>query len=127
MVADFRTTKVFLNNQDGTFSNATDVNVITDRNGMGSAVGDYDNDGDLDWFVTSIFIGTQGNSGNGNRLYRNDGGQFVDVTDTVGVANGGWGWAACFVDLDNDGHLDLYHTNGWREVPYGDYLADHRC
>ncbi|MDH3612765.1 MAG: CRTAC1 family protein [Gammaproteobacteria bacterium] len=124
MVADFNTTKVFMNNQDGTFSNVTDVDVLTDRNGMGSALGDYDNDGDLDWFVTSIFRETQGTFTNGNRLYRNDGGQFVDVTEAVGVANGGWGWAACLVDLDNDGHLDIYHTNGWREVSDGDFSAD---
>jgi len=124
MVADFNTTKVFMNNQDGTFSNATDVLVMTDRNGMGSAIGDYANDGDLDWFVTSIFRETQGTFTNGNRLYRNDGGEFVDVTDSAGVANGGWGWGACFVDLDNDGHLDIYHTNGWREVSDGDYTAD---
>jgi hypothetical protein len=124
MVADSNTTMVFMNNQDGTFSNVTDVTVMTDRNGMGSALGDYDNDGDLDWFVTSIFRESQSSFTNGNRLYRNDAGQFVDVTDAAGVADGGWGWAACFVDLDNDGDLDIYHTNGWKVADDSDFSAD---
>ena len=125
MSGDFNTSMVFMNNADGTgtFTNVTDVTVIRDGNGMGSALGDYDNDGDLDWFVTSVYR-TFGEVENGNRLYRNDNGQFVDVTDTAGVDNGGWGWAACFVDLNNDGHLDLYHTNGWQNDIDGDYTAD---
>jgi hypothetical protein len=98
---------------DGTFTDVTDPEVITDENGMGAAVGDYDGDGDLDWFVTSIrneLSGTQ----SGNRLYRNSGsGVFEDATDEAGVRTGGWGWGACFVDVDNDGRLDLVHTNGW--------------
>ena len=52
-------------------------------------------------------------SGSGNRLYRNDReGSFVDVTDEAGVRRGYWGSAACFADFDNDGHLDLFQTNG---------------
>ena len=122
--ADFNTSMVFVNNTDGTFTNATDVAVILDANGMGSAIGDYDNDGDNDWFVTSIYRDTAPLVENGNRLYRNDNGVFVDVTDTAGVANGGWGWAACMADLDNDGHLDLYHTNGWPFEEGGDFTSD---
>ena len=113
MVADYNRSQVFINNGDGTFTNVTDVEVITDTNGMGSALGDFDNDGDLDWFVTSIFRTVLRTSPNGNRLYRNDGGTFVDVTASASVADGGWGWATCFVDFENDGDLDLYHTNGW--------------
>lgn len=124
MAADFNTSMVFMNNTDGTFTNDTDVNVITETNGMGSAVGDYDNDGDLDWFVTSIFRSEGGAVPNGNRLYRNDGGLFVDVTDDAGVADGSWGWAACFLDLENDGDLDLYHTNGWQFEMNGDFSSD---
>jgi len=119
-VADFNYSQYFINNQDGTFTNATDTDVIIDGNGMGSAVGDYDNDGDLDWFVTSIecFLGTGDCNGGvlsqvGNRLYRNQDGVFEDATAEAGVASGGWGWGACFVDFDNDGDLDIYHTNGW--------------
>lgn len=119
MVADFNHTQVFHNRQDGQFTNVTDVDVIVDGNGMGSALGDYDFDGDLDWFVSSILTTTQEEplqiSTIGNRLYRNDAGTFVDVTDEAGVADGGWGWGSCFMDFENDGDLDIYHTNGWRE------------
>jgi len=124
MSADVNSSMVFMNNTDGTFTNATDVDVILDANGMGSAVGDYDNDGDNDWFVTSIYRDSSPLVENGNRLYRNDGGTFVDVTDTAGIADGGWGWAACMADLNNDGNLDLYHTNGWQFDFIGDYTAD---
>jgi len=124
MSADVNLSMAFMNNGDGTFRNITDVEVIRDANGMGSTLGDYDNDGDLDWFITSIYRETNPLVENGNRLYRNDAGVFVDVTETAGVANGGWGWAACFVDLDNDGNLDLYHTNGWQIDDIGDFTSD---
>jgi hypothetical protein len=116
--SDFTTSKIFLNNGDATFTDITDRNVVKDRNGMGSAAGDYDNDGDMDWFVTSIFETSQGADPNiGNRLYRNDGnGVFTDVTDAAGVADGGWGWGVCFEDFDNDGDLDIFHVNGWEQI-----------
>ncbi|MDA1302619.1 MAG: CRTAC1 family protein, partial [Proteobacteria bacterium] len=114
---DFGVSQVLINNGDGTFSNGTDRDVITDDSGMGAAVGDYDNDGDMDWFVTSIhgeFTGLP--SQTGNRLYRNNGnGVFEDVTEAAGVRQGYWGWGACFADFDNDGHLDIFHVNGWPE------------
>jgi hypothetical protein len=123
--ADFNRSMVFLNNGDGTFTNATDVGVIDDEAGMGSALGDYDNDGDLDWFVTAIFGDAQNFAEpmSGNRLYRNDGGVFVDVTNEAGVVDGGWGWGTCFMDFENDGDLDIYHTNGWSE-PRGREFED---
>ncbi len=116
MTGDFGTSQVFLNDGDGTFTRVTDRAVITDEYGMGAAVGDYDNDGDMDWFVTSINGETLdgGFVGNGNRLYRNTGnGVFEDATREAGVTEGYWGWGSCFADFDNDGHLDLFHTNGW--------------
>ena len=117
MVADFNHTQIFYNRQDGTFTNSTDVDVIIDGNGMGSALGDYDFDGDLDWFVSSILTTNSDRPSQisriGNRLYRNEGGYFSDVTDDAGVADGGWGWGSCFMDFENDGDLDIYHTNGW--------------
>ena len=116
LASDYGTSQVFLNNGDGGFSDIT-TPVISDENGMGAAVGDYDNDGDLDWFVSSVFDpdgkveGTWGTSG--NRLYRNRGdGEFEDATDEAGVRDGLWGWGSCFADFNNDGHLDIFHVNG---------------
>jgi hypothetical protein len=62
----------------------------------------------------------------GNRLYRNDGsGAFTDVTAEARVADGGWGWGACFLDFENDGDLDIYHTNGWTaENIWGEHRDD---
>ncbi|MCY4165330.1 MAG: FG-GAP-like repeat-containing protein [Gammaproteobacteria bacterium] len=120
IAADFLTSKYYVNEGDGTFRDATNREVVVDGNGMGAAVGDYDNDGDLDWFVSSIWSDPDGNGEqifkHGNRLYRNDGGELSDATEQAGVRDGGWGWGSCFADFDNDGHLDLYHTNGWVHV-----------
>lgn len=127
IVGDFLTSEVFLGDGEGGFSRVTDRDVIKDRNGMGSAVGDYDNDGDMDWFVSSIFETSDTDANIGNRLYRNRGdGTFEDVTDSAGVANGGWGWGSCMEDFDNDGDLDIVHVNGWDTNPGGnnDYTRD---
>ncbi len=121
VAADFGSSRLFWNDGDGTFTDGTAAaNVGTDENGMGSTLGDYDLDGDLDWFVTSIFDpdetceSTLCNWGyTGNRLYRYEGGRvFSDATDAAGVRNGHWGWGAAFFDYDNDGDLDLVMTNG---------------
>ena len=121
MTSDFGESQVFLNNDDGSFTKTTNRAVIVDQNGMGASVGDYDNDGDMDWFVTSIYtrdvLDSSVEGGEelfGNRLYRNRGaGVFEDVSGTAGIEDGGWGWASCFADFDNDGSLDIVHTNGW--------------
>jgi hypothetical protein len=111
--ADFRSSQVFRNDGAGFFTRITNRDVIKDQAGMGASVGDYDNDGDMDWFVTSIW--EENTTFIGNRLYRNDGtGNFEDVTDAAGVANGSWGWGSCFADFDNDGNLDIFQVNGWR-------------
>ncbi|MBA6297789.1 FG-GAP-like repeat-containing protein [Colwellia sp. MB02u-9] len=117
IAADYETTQV-LRNDDGRYVDNT-ADIISDENGMGSAVGDYDNDGDLDWFVSSIWnpVEQKAYKGGttGNRLYNNDGtGRFNDVTDIAGVRHGYWGWGACFADFNNDGWLDIFHTNGMR-------------
>ncbi len=114
--------RLFWNNGDGTFTDGTlSAQVGTDKSGMGSTFGDYDGDGDLDWFVTAIYADVDLCEGKycdirkatGNRLYRNEGGRlFSDVTDPVGVRNGGWGWGAVFLDYDNDGDLDLAMVGG---------------
>ena len=113
VTSDFNTSQIFFNDGDSTFSNMTDDAVVTDNNGMGSAVGDYDNDGDLDWFVSAILDGALPNAWTGNRFYQNNGGVFEDATEAANVLSGGWGWGACFVDFENDGDLDLYQTNGF--------------
>lgn len=121
VTADFNTSRLFWNEGDGTFIDGTVFSRVgSDLNGMGSALGDYDGDGDTDWFVTAIFDPDYRCDGvscgwgtNGNRLYRNDGDRrFSDVTDRAGVRDGGWGWGAAFFDYDNDGDLDLVMTNG---------------
>jgi len=114
---DYESSQVMLSNQDGTFS-LTTTEIISDENGMGGAVGDYDNDGDLDWFVTSIYDYRTYQDYpwgiTGNRFYQNDGkGNFQDVTDETGTRIGHWGWGACFADFNNDGWLDLFHVNGF--------------
>ena len=126
VTSDFGTSRLFWNNGDGTFLNGTAAaGVGTDENGMGSAIDDFDGDGRLDWFVSSIFetdprcARTQficGWGTTGNRLYRNLGDRrFADATDAAGVRNGYWGWGSSFLDFDNDGDLDLVMTNGTLE------------
>jgi hypothetical protein len=121
VAADFGTSRLFWNDGDGSFTDGTAAaGVGTDENGMGSTFGDFDGDGDLDWFVTSIFDpNSTCSTGNclwgdtGNRLYRNEGGRlFSDATDEAGVRDGAWGWGAAFFDFDNDADLDLAMTNG---------------
>ena len=125
MTSDLDNSEVLVNNGDGTFTRTTDRNVITDQAGMGAAVGDYDNDGDMDWFVTSIYTLDIGGEHFGNRLYRNDGaGVFTDVTTESQVEDGGWGWGSCFADFDNDGHLDIFHVNGWHHELNKDFTID---
>lgn len=128
VAADFGTSRVFRNQQDGTFTEIT-TSVIDDENGMGAAAFDYDHDGDVDWFVTSVWDPNQIAEGNwgvtGNRLYENQGsGIFTDVTTSAGVREGDWGWGACAQDLDQDGHPDLFHTNGWVSAVTTEFDAD---
>ena len=92
---------LYRNNRDGTFTDVTDrAGVPGGTFGMGVAVGDYDNDGFADLFVTAY-----GNC----TLYRNNGnGTFTDVTDKAGLRTPGWTTSAAWFDFDNDGRLDLF-------------------
>jgi hypothetical protein len=85
---------------DGTFEDVTmKAGLQGSGYGMGVAVGDYDNDGHDDLYVTAF---------GGNTLYHNNGdGTFTDITDKAGVRGAGWSTSAAWVDLDNDGLLDL--------------------
>jgi hypothetical protein len=92
--------RLFRNRGGGMFEDATaGSGTAVPGYGMGAAAGDYDNDGDVDLYVTNL---------GPNVLLQNDGsGVFTDVTGPAGVAAGGWSTSAAFVDYDADGDLDL--------------------
>jgi hypothetical protein len=92
---------LYHNNRDGTFTDVTvKAGVPGAGYGMGVAVGDYNNDGHPDIFVTGY---------NRSILYRNNGdGTFTDVTEKSGIATPGWSSSAVWFDYDNDGRLDLF-------------------
>jgi enediyne biosynthesis protein E4 len=92
---------LFHNNHDGTFTNVAEkAGVSNDRWGFGVAIGDYDNDG---W--PDIYVSNYGK----NRLYHNNhDGTFTDVAEAAGVALGNWSTGATFGDYDGDGRLDLF-------------------
>jgi enediyne biosynthesis protein E4 len=101
--------RLFKNNRDGTFTDVTKGSGLEIRTGWGQAccVGDYDNDGNDDLFVT--YYGQ-------NALYHNHGnGTFTDVTERAGLTQPGpktrWNTGCTWVDYDRDGHLDLFVAN----------------
>ena len=89
------------NNHDGTFTDVTEkAGVANERWGFGVAVGDYDNDGWPDIYVSNF---------GKNRLYHNNhDGTFTDVAEKAGVTLGGWSTGATWGDYDHDGFLDLF-------------------
>jgi len=95
---------LYRNKGDGTFSDVTRDSGAGDAGyGVGVTAGDYDNDGDVDIFVTNY---------GPNVLYRNDGdGSFSDATERAGVGDDRWGVGCAFLDYDSDGLLDLYVAN----------------
>ncbi len=123
--------RLYHQKQDGTFEDVTEKAGLQGIGyGMGVAVGDYDNDGYEDLYVTAY---------GGNKLYHNNGdGTFTDVTDKAGVGGSGWSTGAAWVDLDNDGLLDLVvlryvqwdfddiwcgeHKEGYRAYCHPDYF-----
>ncbi len=95
---------LYHNNRDGTFTDVTEkAGIATPCFAMGGAVGDIDNDGWPDLYVTCL---------GGNVLYHNNGdGTFTDMTAKAGVADGRWSTGAAFGDYDGDGFIDLMVTN----------------
>jgi FG-GAP-like repeat/ASPIC and UnbV len=117
---DFQPNRLYINQGDETFLDiAPQAGVAFVMNDMGMALGDYDNDGDLDIHITNIFDYT--GQGEHNLLLRNNSVgravQFADVTPPA-LGNGGWGWGCTFIDHDNDGDLDLAATNGYHSTPW---------
>ena len=114
IAADWEESVLFWNNGDGTFSDGTrDAGVSKEDNGMGATTADFNADGLMDWFVTSIFrAGYPPHTG--NRMYYNNGDRtFTDATDSADVRNGFFGWGTSALDYDNDGDQDLVETNGF--------------
>ncbi|HMQ78183.1 MAG TPA: FG-GAP-like repeat-containing protein [Ignavibacteria bacterium] len=97
---------LYKNNGDGTFTKITPGNIVNDGgNSTGASWGDYDNDGDLDLFVTNYFT-------ENNFLYRNEGsGAFTKITAGEIVNDGGASVGSAWGDYDNDGDLDLFVSN----------------
>ncbi len=95
---------LYRNNRDGTFVDVTASSGLgMETYGMGAAVGDYDNDGRDDLYVTSI---------DGDRLYHNDGAfRFHNVTAASGISNEQFATSAAWLDYDKDGKLDLFVAN----------------
>ncbi len=93
--------RLFQHQADGSFSDVTEGAGLDDAGyGQGVAIGDTDNDGDLDLYITNYGPDT---------FYRNNGdGTFVNTTDAAGFSGGGWSTSAAFLDYDADGYLDLY-------------------
>lgn len=96
--------RLFRQRQDGTFVDATEESALGDDGyGMGAALGDIDNDGDIDVLVTNY---------GANQLYRNNGdGTFSNISSIVGIEGSRWSTSAAFCDIDADGLLDLYVAN----------------
>ena len=109
----------YQNNGNGTFTDVTEeAGVGSTAYGTGATVGDYDNDGDLDLYVTNF---------GEDQLYQNNGnGTFTDITAHAGVGNPNWGTSCAFADVNNDGHLDLYVANYAEYAPKNDIRCEER-
>lgn len=102
-VGDFTTSRYYINDGDGTFTDFT-AGSGTNQDGteMGMTVADWDEDGDFDFYVTTIST---------NNLYINQGSHvYQNQADAVGVADTGWGWGTVAIDFDHDTLVDLVAT-----------------
>ncbi|WP_422466767.1 cytochrome c peroxidase [Endozoicomonas sp. ALC013] len=117
LTADFFTSQLWQSTSEG-LQDITDINVINGSFGMGAAIADFDNDGDMDWFESSIYSSERNRKYTGNRLYENIGNFNVrEATEKTGLQKGGWGWGSCAADFNNDGLLDIFHATGYGALP----------
>jgi len=121
LACDYGTDRIFFNNGDGTFRDATEKSIGFDtRKGMNVDIADYDNDGWLDIYVTNI---TDEYMKECNMLWHNNhDGTFTDVSKETNTCATLWGWAAKFGDFDNDGWPDLFVVNGLRSGSKENYI-----
>ncbi len=121
LACDYGTDRIFFNNKNGTFRDATVKSIgIDTKKGMNADVGDYDNDGFQDIYVTNI---TDEYMKECNMLWHNNGdGTFTDLSKETGTCPTLWGWAAKFGDFDNDGWQDLFVVNGLRSAGKENYI-----
>lgn len=116
--------RLYHQKEDGTFEDVTETAGLAGAGyDMGVAVGDYDNDGYEDLYVTGY---------GGNHLYHNNGnGKFADVTEASGTGGSGWSTSAAWVDVDNDGRLDLvvlrYLKWDFADLWCGEHREGHRA
>ncbi len=121
-VSDFSGSRYFMNDTQSFFNATATAGTGRDTNGMGSAIGDINRDGMLDWLVTSIY---RPFIDRGNTLYINRGDhEFDERAREAGVVDGGWGWGVVMMDVNHDGWLDIVQTNGWINGEAG--AQDHR-
>lgn len=108
------TDALYRNDGDGTFTEVSArAGIEDDGYGMGCAAADYDNDGDLDLYLTHF---------GPNALYRNEGsGSFIEVTEQAALGDTAWSTSCAFLDYDRDGDLDLYVVN------YVHYDLEHKA
>jgi len=121
LAVDYGPDKLYFNKGDGTFLDATDKGIGPDtRKGMNVDVGDYNNDGWLDVYVTNI---TDEYMKECNMLWHNNRDRtFTDLSRETGTCETLWGWAAKFGDYDNDGLLDIFVVNGLRSAGPENYI-----
>ena len=147
---EFGSNVLYRNNGDGTFTEVAAAAHALDRgSAMGVAWGDYDNDGNLDIFVSNMYANsrwalfhpefpppvpwyfswvpradvdaiTDELSRGCTLLHNNGDGTFTDVSDAAGIRDAQWGWATEFFDYNNDGRLDVYVANGMVTGPLPD-------